>query len=114
KTNNYTPTQPTYQGLPANGGSLWGESNLTSAMPFFAYPQGGNNTYTAGPGLKFQVQPNPYQQKCNPFRASTPHLKGMLVGMADGSVRSVNPGVSDKTWYSAVTPDDGQKLGDDW
>jgi hypothetical protein len=32
----------------------------------------------------------------------------------DGSVRSVNPGISVATWQSAVSPDDGKPLGTDW
>jgi hypothetical protein len=59
---------PTNQGIPVQpagqGGSLWAEPNLNENSPFFAYPQGGNNTYTAGPGLKFQVEPNPFNEKC--------------------------------------------------
>jgi hypothetical protein len=117
-TSTFIPGAPTNQGIPVvpagSGGSLWAEPNLNENSPFFAYPQGGNNTYTAGVGLKFQVQPNPFNQKCNPFRASTPHAIGILVLMGDGSVRSIKPTISDQTWYLAVTPHDLQKLGDDW
>jgi len=112
------PGEPVNPGT-VYGGSIWGETNFTAASPFFAYPANGNPAYTNNNNggtnaLRFQVQPNPYNQKCNPYRASTPHIGGCLVGLLDGSVRSVSPGISDATWYAAVTPDDGQPLGTDW
>ena len=39
---------------------------------------------------------------------------GILVGLGDGSVRLVNPGISQATWQSAVLPADGIPLGSDW
>jgi prepilin-type N-terminal cleavage/methylation domain-containing protein len=39
---------------------------------------------------------------------------GLLVGLGDGSVRLVNPGVSALTWYYACNPADGMVLGPDW
>jgi hypothetical protein len=38
----------------------------------------------------------------------------MQVCMGDGSVRPVNTGVSQLTWYYACNPADGQTLGSDW
>jgi Tfp pilus assembly protein PilE len=38
----------------------------------------------------------------------------VLVGVLDGSVRSVSTGVSEKTWQSAMDPADGNPLGADW
>ena len=108
-TNQGIPVQP-----PGSGGNLWAEPNLNENAPFFAYPQGGNSAYSAGVGLMFQVQPNPFNQKCNPFRASTPHVGGILVLMGDGCVRTVAPSISHSTWYAAVTADDGERLGPDW
>jgi len=39
---------------------------------------------------------------------------GILVGMADGSVRNVAPNISSATWYAACTPAGGEILGSDW
>jgi len=39
---------------------------------------------------------------------------GVQVAMADGSVRSVGPGVTPTTWVSACTPAGGEILGPDW
>jgi hypothetical protein len=38
----------------------------------------------------------------------------MLVGLADGSVRSLNPSMSGETWWAAVTPSGGELLNSDW
>jgi prepilin-type N-terminal cleavage/methylation domain-containing protein len=64
-----------------------------------------------GPGSKFQVQP---RTNCNQFRAATWHNGGMLVGMVDGSVRSVSPSINPNTWWAACTPNGGETLGPDW
>jgi prepilin-type N-terminal cleavage/methylation domain-containing protein len=47
-------------------------------------------------------------------RANTAHTGVCLVGLADGSVRSVTPSISTTTWSNALTPADGQILGSDW
>jgi hypothetical protein len=40
--------------------------------------------------------------------------KYVNVGIADGSVRSVNVKISATTWHAAMTPAGGEVLGDDW
>ncbi len=67
-----------------------------------------------GPGSKFQHQPTPYLGNCDPTRASTAHAGGILVGLADGSVRTLSPGMSGTTWWWAVTPSGGEVLGSEW
>jgi hypothetical protein len=46
--------------------------------------------------------------------AQTPHPGGMLVALADGSVRSLAPHLSGATWWAACTPNGGETLGQDW
>jgi len=67
-----------------------------------------------GPGSKFQVQPMPFEGNCDPTRAATAHSGGILVGLADGGVRTLAPGMSGTTWWYAVTPREGEVLGSDW
>jgi hypothetical protein len=38
----------------------------------------------------------------------------MNIGMMDGSVRAISASVSQTTWTSALSPDDGKVLGADW
>lgn len=63
-------------------------------------------------GLTFQVAPR--ISECYPGVPQTPHRGGMLAGMADGSLRILAPGMSAKTFWSAVTPSGGEVLGQDW
>jgi prepilin-type N-terminal cleavage/methylation domain-containing protein len=65
-----------------------------------------------GPGSKFQVQPTPGD--CDPTRAATAHSGGMLVCLADGSVRTLAPNMRGDTWWALVTPSGGEQLGSDW
>jgi prepilin-type N-terminal cleavage/methylation domain-containing protein len=67
-----------------------------------------------GEGSRFQVQPTPFLGNCDPTRASTPHPGGMVVGLADGSVRTLSPSLSGAIWWAAVTPSGGEVLGSDW
>ena len=66
----------------------------------------------ASGGLTFQVAPK--IADCNPAMAQTPHRSGMLVAMADGSVRTLGPNISPKTYWAALTPAGGEVLGADW
>ena len=50
--------------------------------------------------------------RCDPRLNQTPHLAGMLTALADGSVRTVNPGIRPEVFWSAVTPAGGEPLGD--
>jgi prepilin-type N-terminal cleavage/methylation domain-containing protein len=51
---------------------------------------------------------------CDPTTLQGFSAGGIQVGMGDGSVRNVAPGVSKLTWGKAVDPADGQVLGSDW
>ena len=86
---------------------LWGHGAWDyNWMPAF-------QTYISqGPAAKFQVQPTPSQ--CDRFLASSPHTGGMNVGMADGSVRTLAPSISNATWWAACTPSNNDILGGDW
>jgi len=107
------------------GGSLWAycaSKNLNLPPPmnppykpyhasfaitgYFGNPQ--------GPSSIFQVQPTPFLGNCDPTRTATSHASGILVGLADGSVRTLAPNLSGDTWWAAVTPSQGEVLGPDW
>jgi hypothetical protein len=127
----YARCSNTYM-LPAfrDGGAAWACS--TSAVfawqpapmkfpgkvfqPGFAIPALANfgAPNAIGPGSIFQVQPTPFLSNCDPTRTATSHGSGMLVGMADGSVRSLSPSLSGTTWWALVTPAGGEVLDADW
>jgi prepilin-type N-terminal cleavage/methylation domain-containing protein len=68
--------------------------------------------FAIGPESKFQVQPK--EGECDPTRTATFHTGGIVVGLADGSVRTLAPSMSGDTWWAAVTPAGGEVLGSDW
>jgi len=71
-----------------------------------AYPD-----YTHGT-LPFQI--NPVPGNCDPVVLASPHTGSMIVGLGDGSVRTVSGGLSIPTWLSVCIPDSGTVPGSDW
>jgi prepilin-type N-terminal cleavage/methylation domain-containing protein len=67
--------------------------------------------YTDG-NLPFQVQSS--AGNCDPKVLQSPHSGAMVVGLGDGSVRTVAASISTSTWLNACIPDSGNALGNDW
>ncbi len=71
--------------------------------------------FPTGAAAIFQSNCKGVPSSCDGNRASTPHgAGGIQVGLGDGSVRTVSPGVSPNTWWAALTPSNGDVLGNDW
>jgi prepilin-type N-terminal cleavage/methylation domain-containing protein len=102
-------------GACGSAGSLWGAYSPPWFPVFMSDRTGGGINYI-GPKATalFQVQPNPWDSACDPYRASTPHFGGILVGLADGSVRTCYSTMSSTTWWLASNPSDGQPMPSDW
>ena len=65
-----------------------------------------------GPKSKFQVRPMPFvgnAGNCDPTRAATSH-DAIVVGLVDGSVRTLSPSISGSVWWALVTPAGGEVL----
>jgi prepilin-type N-terminal cleavage/methylation domain-containing protein len=101
-------------GSSTSGGSIWGRRSVIPSTygPYIGYVAKDVGGYTVTP--PFLVQPSPYNGNCDFRWPSTPHSGTIQVGMGDGSVRGVSPGVSSQTWWSAITPNGGETLGSDW
>ena len=94
------------------GGSLWAYDTIRGAVePLHSAYAISWTKYSIGPESIFLIRPDP--QNCDPTLASTAHPV-MLVGLADGSVRALSPGISGATWWAACTPAGGEILGTDW
>lgn len=52
------------------------------------------------------------QPPCDPVQAQTPHSAGMLVGMGDGSVRTLKGSITYATFWALVTPAGGEVPGE--
>src|SRR5262249_53168412 len=66
--------------------------------------------WTSGVSTIFQVQPtgmgaNP---TCDYPRPQSPHPGGILVALADGSVRFVSASIPPELWWAATTPNGGE------
>jgi prepilin-type N-terminal cleavage/methylation domain-containing protein len=59
-------------------------------------------------------QAQPLVSACNASNIQALDAGGALVGLADGSVRTVSTGISGTTWFAAMFPNDGLVLGSDW
>jgi prepilin-type N-terminal cleavage/methylation domain-containing protein len=69
----------------------------------------GSTTYVYTP---FQVRPAPTD--CSYSAAQSTTSGGLLVGMGDGSVKTVSPRISIETWRAVGTPATGDTVGGDW
>ena len=94
-----------YYDLPLanNGGSFFG-----------AEPMTGRPSANSKSGI--QLMPTLAQVECH-FQLGTAHAfgnNGIIVAMADGSVRVVSPNISSKSWNQALQPNDGNAPGADF
>jgi hypothetical protein len=80
--------------------------------PVFAFYSSNGTDHKKAP--QFGAIASGPQTNCVGNRNSTTRSDGILVGMLDGSVRSVNSSVTDATWWAACTPKDGDNLNSDW
>lgn len=58
------------------------------------------------PGLTFQVAPRP--DACDPRILQSSTTSGLVVGMMDGSVRTLSPSIDPAVYWSIMTPDKGE------
>jgi prepilin-type N-terminal cleavage/methylation domain-containing protein len=107
---------------PYGGANAWAEGpSGEEAMPVFSvsrFPTPGlppGAIPSAGPTTLFQVQPFPYaSNRCQYWTPQTASAGGILVGLADGGVRTVGAGVRPAVWWAACTPAGGEVMGDGW
>jgi type II secretory pathway pseudopilin PulG len=89
------------------GGSLWAVSVENAQWaPAFAMESPWAD------GTRFQV--NPPADVCNVAYAQTGHDGGMMIAMADSSVRFISANISNTTWMALCTPNGGEKIGPDF
>jgi len=94
------------------GAGLWVDPNSTvpTKGPGSWSNNGGPN-FSSG-GIPFQVQPS--KTSCDISLLQTAHTGGMIVGLGDGSARTVSAAISVTTWTAVNDPRDGNVLATDW
>jgi prepilin-type N-terminal cleavage/methylation domain-containing protein len=94
-----------------NGGDCW-------ASPTFGAQNAGISNMNCGGALfssgSVAFQAGPQVQACNWYVTQGGHSGAMVVGLGDGSARTVSQSLSVTTWVNACTPNDGNPLGSDW
>jgi prepilin-type N-terminal cleavage/methylation domain-containing protein len=101
-------------GTCGSGGSLYSAIDLggyNNPVTYGAY-FGHKLPDASGVGVPFQISPT--TSACDPDLPQTFYPSGILVGLADGSARSVSSSISPLTWRRAAIPNDGAVLGSDW
>jgi len=105
---------------PIDNNGRWGWNSNGSAanvQPAGWVPGGSTNNVTNYYLPQINPPTNNYvgnQVPAHPFYPSSKHTASELVGMMDGSIRTVQASLTQFTWNCAVVPDDGQVLGSDW
>jgi len=95
-----------------NGGDAW------TSPSFGAWTDGIYQMNATGAdisqGLSVGFQAGPSAQQCNWYVTQGGHEGGMVVGLGDGSARTVAQTISVTTWRNACIPFDGNPLGSNW
>ncbi len=97
------------------GGSFWAYAVVgTLAQPLHPGVWISWNDYSVRDSSMFQVQPRPWIGNCDPTLAATPHSNGIVVCMADGTVRTISQNITGTVWWALGTPSAGDQPGSDW
>lgn len=125
---NWCGTAPKFRPTFADGGPLLGGSNSGQVYPIRS--PASSYSDPSRPGVTFQVRPlwweppwgdqqallnlllHPPAGFCDNDQPQTPHPGGMVVGLGDGSVRTVRPNIAPHIFWSLVTPAAGEAVGD--
>jgi prepilin-type N-terminal cleavage/methylation domain-containing protein len=112
-TNQYMSQSPPGNSSSYLSGQIQVRQGQAAAAPAAPSPQTAASGCPAIAYQKFQVAPRGCIA-CDPRVAQTPHVGGMLVALGDGSVRSLQPTMSDWTYWAAVTPAGNETPYTDW
>jgi len=94
-----------------NGGDPWSSPTFGATQDGIWNMNADGAEYSYG-SVAFQAGPS--AQQCNWYVTQSGHTGGMVIGLGDGSARTVSPSLSVTTWVRACYPNDGQPLGNNW
>jgi prepilin-type N-terminal cleavage/methylation domain-containing protein len=78
--------------------------------PTWPYYYNPSNNYLSLPLPQFRPLPS----QCDILKLQSPYAGVILVGLGDGSVRTVSSGVSSYSWNLALNPSDGMTFDSSW
>jgi hypothetical protein len=96
------------------GGSRYGADPTSPYAAFFGENAAERPAHPSDPEATFQLAPRGGQCLVWPLMGQSFGKKGITVALGDGSVRSVSPGISPRTWNYALQPNDGCCLSGDY
>jgi hypothetical protein len=108
----------TYYQMFVGGGAAWERSSKTPGIPR-TFLDGTSNTIMIAEAGDPVIWTKPDDLNYDPMKP-LPRLgnvwrpTGFLAALADGSIRSIGPKVTEKTLRLAITAADGLPLGPDW
>ena len=91
-------------------GGMFAHQSMGDAYPIRSLD--GHSAMSSIPGLTFQCAPT--LAECDLRVAQSPHASGMLAALCDGSVRTLQRGMSEGSYWAAITPAGGEVPGGDW
>ena len=104
----------TKYGICGDGGSKYAAEPNSKFAAFFGQNAAKMKAHPSDTTATYQLSPGPKECACSPLMAQSFSKKGLIVALADGSVRTLSPGLSAQTWNCALQPNDGMVLGKDW
>jgi hypothetical protein len=104
----------TRYGVCGEGGSRYASAPNTNAAAFFGQNPAKVAAQPADVTATFLLHPAAGQCRPTPLMAHSFFTFGIDVAMGDGSVHAVTARVSPQTWNAALTPAEGDVLGNDW
>lgn len=102
-------------GLLIKGGSHYDANPTSPFAAFFGENAARKEAHPADPEAAFQLAPRECQCQVRPLMGQSFSPKGIIVAMADGTLRIISPTISATTWNQALHPSDNSSRGiGDW
>jgi hypothetical protein len=109
-------TFATKYGVCGVGGSHYATDPASKFAAFFGQNAAKAKSHPTDPTATFQLKPAPNECRCSPLMAKTFYKGGLVIALADGGARTLNPNLSPQTWNNHLHPKSGLLSGNtpDW
>ncbi|MCI0638517.1 MAG: DUF1559 domain-containing protein [Gemmataceae bacterium] len=97
-----------------DGGSRYASPPNKTSTAFFGQNHAQEQASPTSAKATFQLQPSEKDCLCTPLMAQSFEKSGLIIALADGSVRHVSASISPATWNGVMHPSDGNVIGNDF